>query len=280
MSDKYDDNGNGGAEIVDITSITGGERSRVPVNATSHTGGISSHMSADLARSAVIYMQQEDPKRRHREKIACAVNLGDFELRYPATSEEEKLADDGRTVRRKMWDEAVHALLRITSQTGLNPKFVRNDKNSCRLTVMQDQMNVSSPEQLPDEFFTMELFYCSEFELERRKLEYVKKIDNYAFTISNLKRALFDWKTPKAKKLEAQAKIESLEREKQFYIATTPDPREMDGGLIFKIELLTLKEYGVTKEKLKSILSRYMEELSKVARANGTSLPASLQKTG
>lgn len=273
MSDNHDEK-----DTAEIINLPGADRPRVPVNAQSQTGGMSSHMPAELARSAVIYMQQEDPKRRHREKIVCAVNVGDFELHYPSTPDEpEKMTDDGRSLRRKMWDEAVQALLRITAQTGLNPKFVRNDKNSCRLVVMQDQVNVNAPEQMPDEFFCMELFYCSEFDLERRKLEHVKRIDNYAFTISKLRGKLFDWKTPKHKKHEVQSQIETLEREKQFYIATTPDPREMDSGLIFKIELLTLKEYGVTKEKLKTILGRYMDELSKVAAANGTSLPSSLR---
>jgi hypothetical protein len=234
-------------------------------------------MRPDLARSAVIYLEQEDPKRRHREKVVCAVNVGDFELRYPVNANEpEKMADDGRTLRRKMWDEAVQALIRITAETGLNPKFVRNDKNSCRLTIKQE--SVSSPDQMPDEFFHLDLFYCSEFELERRKLEHVKRIDRFNDDIRDRKSAIFSWKTNKVRKKELHAEIDGLERDKNFFLATTPDPREMDSGLIFKIELFTLKEYGVVKEKLKTILSRYVDELSRIAAANGTSLPAGLKR--
>lgn len=230
--------------------------------------GFYSHLRPDLARSAVIYLEQEDPKRRYREKVVCAVNVGDFELRYPTNTEEpEKMSEDGRTLRRKMWDEAVQALIRITAETGLNPRMVRNDKNSCRLTVKQD--SIETPDEMPDEFFCMELYYCSEFELERRKLEHVRRIDKFNGDLSECKTAVFSWKTSKPKKKELEVQIEALERDKSFFLATTPDPREMDSGLIFKIELFTLKEYCVTKEKLRTILGRYMDELSKIASEHG-----------
>src|SRR4051794_31706091 len=104
-----------------------------------------------LARAAVIYLEQEDPDRRHREKIVCAVNVGDFELKC----EPEKIVEDGRTLRRKMWDEAVQALIAVTAETGLNPKFLKNDKNSCRLLLKQE--DVVAPAPMPDEYFAMEL---------------------------------------------------------------------------------------------------------------------------
>ncbi|MBI3544840.1 MAG: hypothetical protein HY075_16330 [Deltaproteobacteria bacterium] len=288
MSDKKDSETTGKIETRispndevtgDVVNFSGlGEaKKKTPINAQSQTGGFSSHMRPDLARSAVIYLEQEDPKRRHREKVVCAVNVGDFELRYPASPDEpEKMADDGRTVRRKMWDEAVQALIRVTADAGLNPKFVRNDKNSCRLTIKQEQ--VASPDQAPDEFFSMELFYCSEFELERRKLEHVKRIDKFDDDARFKKGEMFHWRTNAARRKELQDQIFGLERDKQFYLATTPDPREMDAGLIFKIELFTLKEYGVVKEKLRTLMGRYMDELSKVAAANGTAIPVSVRK--
>ena len=80
------------------------------------------------------------------------------------------------------------------------------------------------------------------------------------------------------KKKELLEQINTLDRDRNFFVATTPDPREMDSGLIFKIELFTLKEYGVVKEKLRAILGKYMDELSKIAAENGTSIPSSLKK--
>lgn len=271
------DGGDEGSGTGEVVSFTGTESKKTPINAHSKTGGFTSHLRPDLARSAVIYLEQEDPKRRHREKVVCAVNVGDFELKYPVDrNEPEKMADDGRTVRRKMWDEAVQALISVTAETGLNPKFVKNDKNSCRLVIKQE--DVASADQAPDEYFMMELFYCSEFELERRKLEHVKKIDQFADDIRWFKSLMFDWKTSKARKFEFKDKIAAAERDRQFYLATTPDPREMDSGLIFKIEMYTLKEYGVVKEKLRTIMGKYMDELSRIAAANGTSLPAGLKR--
>lgn len=269
-------NDNDAGEVVTLMGF-GVERKKAPLNSQSQTGGFSTHMRSDLARSAVIYLEQEDPRRRHREKVVCAVNVGDFELHYPTNpAEPEKLSDDGRTLRRKMWDEAVQALIHVIAEVGLNPKFVRNDKNSCRLVVKQEA--ISSPEQIPDEFFSMELFYCSEFELERRKLEHVKRIDQFNWDISAAKGAFFSWKTSSARKRELQDKMATLERDRNFFIATTPDPREMDSGLIFKVELFTLKEYGVVKEKLRIILGQYMAKLSKIAAENGTSISGNLKK--
>ncbi len=265
-----------GPSIVSLAGFNS-DKKKALVNGQSQTGGFSSHMRPDLARSAVIYLEQEDPKRRHREKVVCAVNVGDFELRYPVNpAEPEKMAEDGRTLRRKMWDEAVEALIRVTAETGLNPKFVKNDKNSCRLTLKQEA--VSSPDQAPDEYFAMELFYCSEFELEKRKLDHVKRIDKFSDDVRDCKTLMFNWRTSNQKKKELMDQIGALERDKNFFLATSPDPREMDSGLIFKIELFTLKEYGLVKEKLRSILGRYMDELSKIAAENGTSIPASLKK--
>src|SRR5262245_14455139 len=125
MSDTKKDSGEGksdevAGEVVNFAGIADPNRKKTPINAQSRTGGFSSHLRPDLARSAVIYLEQEDPKRRHREKVVCAVNVGDFELRYPSSPDEpEKMSEDGRTIRRKMWDEAVHALIKVTGETGL-----------------------------------------------------------------------------------------------------------------------------------------------------------------
>ncbi|MGE4232649.1 MAG: hypothetical protein AB7F43_04900 [Bacteriovoracia bacterium] len=235
----------------------------------------------DLARSAVIYLKEEDPRRPHRERIVCAVNVGDFELRYPSDSTApESKVDDGRTVRRKMWDEAVHALIKITEQLGLNPKAVRNDKNSCRLIVQQDSEefenrddNMLPSVKCPDEYFKMELFYCSEFEIEGRKLDYVKKIHEFEETLTEYKRQVHAWSTPKYKKAELEKEITKLESEKKFFLATTPDPREMDSGLIFQIDVLTLKEYGLMGAKLTTVLNEFVAELSRIASENGTRIP-------
>lgn len=242
----------------------------------------------DFIRSAVVYLKQEDPRRRHRERIVCAVNVGDFELRYPSDpGEPERRLDDGRTVRRQMWDEAVHALIRITEECGLYPKSVRNDKNSCRLVMRQDSAETSKEsarfedpinwDEFPDEYFRMELFYSSEFELENRRLDYVKRIHQFDESIQTLKQELNAWTTPKYRKKEIAEKIKKTEQDRKFYLSTTPDPREMDGGLIFKIEMLSLKEYGTMKDKLTVVLNKFIAELSRIACENGTKIPGLLR---
>src|SRR5262249_23209204 len=106
------------------------------------------------------------------------------------------------------------------------------------------------------------------------------KIDSYEFQLRDCKSAFYSWKTPKNKKDELTRRIETLERDRAFFVATTPDPREMESGLIFKIDLYTTKEYGVTKEKLKSILTRYLDEPSLMPGEHGTSIVPDLRRTG
>lgn len=238
--------------------------------------GFTKSIRAELARSVVFYLEQEDPDRQHREKVVCAVNLGDFELNYPSTpNEPEKMTSDGRTVRRQMWDEAVRALTLILSENNLNPRFVRNDKNKCRLQIKQD--SVDSPDKIPDEFYSMELYYLSEFELETKKLEYVKKSHRYEERITDIRSMISSWVTPKSRKVELTQHLDILEKERAFFLGTTPDPREMDSGLIFKIEVYTSKEWGVMKDKMKIILNHYVEELSRVAAAHGTEISSTLK---
>jgi hypothetical protein len=46
-------------------------------------GGFNRQIKASFSRSAVIYLEHEDPTNRNREKVIFTVNIGDFELRYP-----------------------------------------------------------------------------------------------------------------------------------------------------------------------------------------------------
>ena len=100
-------------------------------------GGFNRQIKASFSRSAVVYLEQEDHRNKHREKVVFTVNLGDFELRYPLdeNAEHDEMTPDGRTVRRMVWDEAVNTLAEIVSNTGLKPKYVKNDKNSCVFTI-------------------------------------------------------------------------------------------------------------------------------------------------
>ncbi|MBY0472456.1 hypothetical protein K2X30_14925 [bacterium] len=227
-------------------------------------GGFNRQIKASFSRSAVVYLEQEDPANKHREKVIFTINLGDFELRYPLDeSADEKMGDDGRTLRRTVWDEAVNTLAEIVSNTGMKPKYVKNDKNSCIFTMRQYLL--SPAERLPDEFFTFDLRHVNEDMRKQMARDYVATIEQFGTDIAKCKKQL-RWPLMGARKRgELTDKIAHLERERDFYIGTNPDPREMDTGVVFSISVNTLKDYAVTKDKMQVIMTKYILALSRIA---------------
>lgn len=227
-------------------------------------GGFNRQIKASFSRSAVIYLEQEDPHHKHREKVIFTVNLGDFELRYPMDeTADERMVEDGRTVRRMVWDEAVNTLAEIVSNTGLKPKYVKNDKNSCMF--LMRQYLLSENDKTPDEFFTFDLRHVNEEMREKMAKEYKETIAGYEVEIAKCRKVVGSLWVGRKTKLEAQDRLILLEKERDFYIGTHPDPVEMDTGLIFSIAVNTLKDYGVTKDKMQVIMTKYILALSKIA---------------
>lgn len=227
-------------------------------------GGFNRQIKASFSRSAVVYLEQEDPHNKHRERVMFTVNLGDFELRYPLDeSAEDRTVEDGRTVRRMVWDEAVNTLAEIVSNTGMKPKYVKNDKNSCSFTMRQYLL--SENEKTPDEFFTFSLSHVNEEKKERMGQEYISTIAQFDAEIALCRKQLRGWFIGGKKKAALLERIDLLEKDRDFYVGTHPDPREMDTGLMFSIAVNTLKDYSVTKDKMQVIMTKYILALSKIA---------------
>lgn len=227
-------------------------------------GGFNRQIKASFSRSAVVYLENEDPRHPHREKVIFTVNLGDFELRYPMSEDmAEKPTKDGRSMRRFVWDEAVNTLAEIVSNTGMKPKYVKNDKNSCIFTMKQQLL--SSNDRDPDEFFTFDLRYVNPGMRDDMERVYTVSIKKYETEIAELREKLGSFWLSRQKKEEFLARIAELEKERDFYIGTHPDPREMDCGLVFSIAVNTLKDYSVTKDKMQVIMTKYILALSRIA---------------
>jgi hypothetical protein len=227
-------------------------------------GGFNRQIKASFSRSAVIYLEQEDPNHRHREKVIFTINLGDFELRYPLDeSADEQTVEDGRTVRRLVWDEAVNTLAEIVSNTGMKPKYVKNDKNICVFTMRQ--VLLSENEREPDEFFTFDLRHVNAAEKEKREKDYVAQLDKFAADIATLEKKMQSWWTRARTKKEIENKIFALKKERDYFVGTNPDPRQMDTGLLFSIAVNTLKDYTITKDKMQVIMTKYILALSRIA---------------
>lgn len=227
-------------------------------------GGFNRQIKASFSRSAVVYLEQEDPKFKHREKVIFTINLADYELRYPMSEDaENQVIQDGRTLRRFVWDEAVNTLAEIVSNTGMKPKYVKNDKNSAIFTMRQTLL--SPNERDPDEFFTFDLRYVNEEMRQNMEADYVSIVSRFNGQMRELQEKMDSIWTGAKAKVKIAEKIQQLEKERDFYIGTNPDPREMDYGLVFSISVNTLKDYSVTKDKMQVIMTKYILALSKIA---------------
>ncbi len=227
-------------------------------------GGFNRQIKASFSRSAAVYLEQEDPHHKHREKVIFTVNLGDFELRYPLDeTADERTVEDGRTLRRMVWDEAVNTLAEIVSNTGMKPKFVKNDKNSCVFTMRQYLL--SANERQPDEFFTFDLRHVNEDAKEKMGKEYVATLEAFDLEIAKLEKQAGSWWVGGRAKASLRERIELIVKERDFFIGTMADPREMDTGLVFSIAVNTLKDYGITKDKMQVIMTKYILALSVIA---------------
>jgi hypothetical protein len=228
-------------------------------------GGFNRQIKASFSRSAAVYLEQEDPRNKHREKVVFTVNLADFELRYPLDEAAgTELVEDGRSLRRFVWDEAVNTLAEIVSNTGMKPKYVKNDKNSCVFT-MRQYLLADSTDNMPDEYFTFDLRHMSPELREKMTKEYVEQIAKWDEEIADCKAKLESWWVGGRKKAIIRDQLKLAEASKSFFIGTTADPREMDTGLVFSIAVNTLKDYTVTKDKMQVIMTKYILALSRIA---------------
>lgn len=245
---------------------------------SSHQQGL---LRPGFSRSAVTYVEREDPARKHCEQIIFTVNLSEEELQYPLDPDaaERQVTDDGRSLRRLCWDNAVNAMSEVLVNSGLRPKSLKNDRNSCRLSVQKEY--IVPGETKPDEYYTLQMEYLSQGELESRKLHYVRSLARFALDIEERKQRLYGRFVTRQVQKDLVAEVQSIENQRAAFIASNPDPRELDAGLVLHVEVSTPREYGTTKDRMKLVLSEFITALSRIAgghvklvsREYGFSLP-------
>jgi len=229
-------------------------------------GGFNRQIKPSFSRSAVVYLEKDHPKNNHSEIVIFSINLPTYELKHGLTvtkevSGEEELKDE-RDDNRLTWDYAVNVLSEIVSNTGLKPKYVKNDKNRFHLEMHQKLL--SKNEAWPDEYFIFTLDNMEKEALMARVEEYEAGLAGFDEKIAAAKKAANGWGGNK-KKSQIQNEIYQLEEDKTFFIATTPDPKEIDPGLLFEIKISTCKDYSITKDKMQVIMTKYILALSKIA---------------
>ncbi len=218
-----------------------------------------------FSRSAVTYLEREHPSRKHCEQVIFTVNLSEQELQYPLDSESADAVqtEDGRSLRRLCWDAAVNAMTEILTEAGLRPKAMKNDRNSCKFSVQKEYLMPGDTQ--PDEYYAMEIDYLSCGELESRKLHYVRTAARHALDIEDRKQRLYSrWVSYQVQK-DLLKDIEVVETKRAQFIASNPDPRELDPGLVLHVEITCPREGSTIKEGLRAVVAQFISRLSSVA---------------
>jgi hypothetical protein len=246
-------------------------------------GGFSSQLKSCFARSTVVFLEEEDPKHSYRERLIFSINLPSFELKRswkdePAEgpqavakkpmgkkrpSGDEEFSDP-RSPLQATWDDAVNTLALIIAETGLKPKYVKNDRHYGRFVMKQDLRSSSS---LPDEYFSFTLDYNTRERIQDMTAPYNKKVAELEKAVKKIEKKLQgyaeDSRSTRANMLRAQ--LLKAVQERDFFLATTPDPNQLSEGLLFLIEVSTLKDYHIVKDRMQAIMTKYILHLSRLA---------------
>lgn len=227
-------------------------------------GGFNRQIKPSFSRCSVIYLEQEDPRNTHRERVIFTINISEVELHMAMDDNaRNEILDDGRSLQRWVWDDAVNNLSTIVSNTGLKPKYVKNDKETCHLTMRQ--YLVPKNKKTPDEFFEFDLKYCDENNRKKLKDEFKRESAQYLDRIKKLEKKLYGRFTKEHARELLSMELIRAKKEYEFFVATHPDPDQMDSGLIFSIYSNTMKDYSLTKDKMQVIMTKFILSVSRIA---------------
>jgi len=245
-------------------------------------GGFSSQLKSCFARSTVVFLEQDDPRYSYRERLVFSIHLPHYELKRSWTENAPtpmrrpmpgkpgmrgiKGPDDGRTPMQATWDDAVNALAAIIQSAGLKPKYCKNDRNYGRFVMKQD---LQTSHVLPDEYFSLTLDYNTEEKIREMSESYTKVLKGYEKKIEKLEPKFSRWPkdSVEPKYLSLKTKLQTLINERNYFVATVPDPHQLEEGLLFLIEVSTLKDYHVVKDRMQSIMTKFILHLSKIAES-------------
>jgi hypothetical protein len=216
-------------------------------------GGFTRQIKPSFANTTINYLEIEDPNKTCREIIVFSICIPDYELKFPLRGFwARRKMRDGRTVSRASWDHAVIKLSEVIAMTGLKPRYVKNDRNSLKL-VMRQQID-NRLESVPDEFFEFTLQYHDKQNLKEMTKEYMQTYSKRELELKRLRDA------------GSTEAAEASQIELDTWNASTVDPRELNAGLTFGIRVVSLKDHGVTKDKMQIIMTQYILGVSKIAQ--------------
>lgn len=232
-------------------------------------GGFSSQLKACFARSIVVFLEEEDPKHSYRDRVVFSIHLPSFELKNPLVATNGgktrgKQDEAGRSLVQATWDDAVNTLAKIVESSGLKPRYCKNDRKHGRFVMRQD---IQSRGTMPDEFFAFTLDYNTEERIQELCRSYDRiltrlnaKVDSLTRLVNHGPAVLTAWRMESLKK-----KLATVLQERDYFVGTVPDPHQLDEGVLLVIEFYSHKDYHMVKDKMQSLMTKFVIHLSRIA---------------
>jgi hypothetical protein len=225
-------------------------------------------------------LEQDDPKYSFRERLTFSIHLPSYELKHSWSKDNKGAVRTGKVIMIKdrnpvdgtekrtslqvTWDDAVNALAKIIEASGLKPKYCKNDRNYGRFVMKQDLRNSTN---LPDEYFSITLDYHTVEKIKEMSVSYNKIVRNYEKKISRLARvlSLFSESSLSLRYQGLKRRYLKLCNERDLFIGTVPDPNQIEEGLLLFIEVSSLKDYHIVKDRMQTIMTKFILHLSRIA---------------
>jgi hypothetical protein len=233
-------------------------------------GGFNSQLKSCFARSTVVFMEEEDPKHSYRERLVFSINLPNYELKRTPHTQMTKTegthtkTDNERSEGRASWDDAINALAKIVESAGLKPRYCKNDRKTGRFIMRQD---LRSRGNLPDEFFAFTLDYNTEERITELRSSYNRVAEKYKKRIEKLGKAVAWYKTTSdaSRFHRLKRELTAAMHEYDYFVGTVPDPNQLDGGLLFLIEVVSHKDYHIVRDKMQMLMTKFILHMSNIA---------------
>lgn len=223
-------------------------------------GGFSSQLKSCFAKSTVVYFEKDDPEFPYRERLIFSIHLPHYELKDIGG---EECDSDSKTEMQMTWDDAVNGLAKIVESAGLKAKYCKNDKNYGQYTMKQELLDGTT---IPDEYYSLVLDYMTNEKLVETAKAYIKVVQNYDVRLKKLEKKLdrYSSDSESNRYYQLRKKYSVIKQEKDFFVGTVPDPSQIGEGLLLYIDMSSLKDYHLVRDKMQMVMTRFVLHLSSV----------------
>jgi hypothetical protein len=147
------------------------------------------------------------------------------------------------------------------------------------------KQDLRSSSNLPDEYFSLTLDYNTKDRIQEMTQSYNKIVAKYEQNVRKWSKSVSRYPSDSTspRYVAKKKKLASVLQERDYFVGTVPDPNNLDEGLLFLIEVSTQKDYHIVKDRMQSIMTKFILHLSKIAEKEAEidpDLEYELWKTG